>query len=161
MLTNNQSTFLNDVLLKNDAAVKFCETLFSISQTWDDLIDKDVDVPEDAINCMMWDGLITLPNNPFYRDNFGTLGPLMQSYIVDWWDSNVLKKGSVQDKCVAYVLRDSLSSIVIHCAYIVGGFDWMTMVSMRVRDALYDESMNDYVEETQGWEAAATVMKNQ
>jgi len=139
MLTKNEPEFLNHVLLDDQAAVAFCSVLFGISQTWDDLVDRDKPVSDGDINKMMWEALITLPGNSFYQTHYGELSVLMQSAIVDWMDSNELEHGSDHNKLVAYVLRDSVTTILIHCARIVGGYEWMREVSVEIRDAIYDE----------------------
>ena len=139
-----QKELLNRVLLGNLPAIAFCETVFSISQTWDDIVDQD---KEYDVNGMMWEALITLPNNPFYQQYFDILNPLLQACIIDWMDSNELCKGTQEEKVAAYVLRDSLTNIIIHCARLVGGFDWMREISMEVRGTLYDEPIQKYLEE--------------
>ena len=146
MRMRNQKELLNRVLLGDQPAIAFCETLFSISQTWDDIIEQDLYRDYD-VNRMMWEALIALPNNPFYQQYFDILNPLMQAAIIDWMDSDELCKGTKEEKVAAYVLRDSLTNIIIHCARLVGGFDWMREVSMEVRGALYDEPFDDYLKE--------------
>lgn len=150
MLTSNQNAFLERILCGNQLAISFCEELFEVSQVWDDLYDEDKEVSKETLNKVFWSLLITLPSNPFYQANFDVLNPLMQAAIVDWMDANELARGDVQQKCVAYVLRDSLSTILIHCARIIGGWDWMREVSVEVRDALYDEPLIEFMEECNG-----------
>lgn len=148
MLTDNEHAFLNRVLLGNALAVAFCEELFQVSQVWDDLYDEDKEVSKETLNRTFWSTLISLPNNPFYQQYFDVLNPLLQAAIVDWIDSNDLARGNREQKCAAFVLRDTLSSIVIHCARLVGGWDWMREISVEVREALYDEdSLSDFMEE--------------
>ena len=144
MLSSDQREFLLRALQGNIPAVAFCETLFSISQAWDDIVDQD---KEYDVNKMMWEALVTLPNNPFYREHFDILNPFVQIAIVDWLDSNELCKGNVEQKAAAYVLRDTLTTIVIHCARLIGGYDWMMEISMEVRRELYNEPLNEYLGE--------------
>ena len=151
MPMTRQKELLNRVLLGNIPAIAFCETLFSISQIWDDVVDRDKPLTEFEVNGMMWEALITLPNNPFYQQYFDILNPIMQSAIVDWMDSNKLvRNDNDEHRVAAYVLRDSLTNIVIHCARLVGGFDWMMEISMDVREALYSEPLSKFKEEHHG-----------
>ncbi len=147
MLSDDQRVFLEKVLQGDSEAIHFCETIWGLSQIWDDLVDGDKDVTSHSINRMMWDAMVTLPNNPFYRYHFDTLNPLVQSAIVDWVDSNELAKGNVNQKCAAYVLRDTITTIVIHCARLIGGYEWMREISMEVRTALYNESVIGFIGE--------------
>lgn len=140
-LTDNESEFLDRVLLGNRDAVEFCEDLFAISQLWDDLVDGDKAVESETINAAFWCALVDLPNNPFYQMHFGTLQPLVQAAIVDWLDANDLEHGNYEARAAAYVLRDSVGAIVIHCARILGGYAHMRRISMEVRRALYDEAL--------------------
>ena len=144
---HNQTELLNRVLLGNQPAIAFCETVFSISQTWDDIVDRDNNFTDHDVNRMMWEAMITLPNNPFYQQYFDILNPILQASIVDWMDSNELCKGTTEEKVAAYILRDSVTNIVIHCARLVGGFDWMAEISTEVRAALYDEPIEIYLKE--------------
>lgn len=143
----NQKELLHKVLQGDLRAIHFCETLFSISQIWDDIIDCDNNFTDSDVNGMMWKAIVTLPNNPFYQQYFDILNPLLQASIVDWMDSNKLCNGTPEEKIAAYVLRDSLTNIVIHCARLVGGFDWMAEVSMEIRRSLYDEPIEIYLKE--------------
>lgn len=132
------------------AAVKFCEDLFRISQIWDDLIDRDREVPNTFINQMMWKALVDVPQNPFYYNNATSLSKIIELHIIDWFDANELEQGSDHDKNMAFVLRDSIGTIVIHCAKIIGGYDWMRSISTEVRRYVYDEPLEAYKEALPG-----------
>lgn len=145
MLSNDQAAFLSRVLQGDMAAVAFCETLFHISQVWDDLVDRDRDVPREEVDAAFWNALIAIPNNPFYMQHAAVLQPLMQAAIVDWMDATTLERGTPRERTVSYVLRDSLSAIVIHCARLIGGYEWMRSISPDVRRELYDEAISEYI----------------
>ena len=149
-MAENQNQLLDRVLMGNQAAISFCEEFFGLTQIWDDLYDGDNYVEPETINEAFWVALISLPNNPFYQQHFGYLNTIIQSAIMDWLDSNKLVDGTHEHKCAAYVLRDSASNLVIHCAYLIGGYDWMREISIDVRRALYDEPLNKFMEEHSG-----------
>jgi hypothetical protein len=150
-MRDDQREFLQYALRGNVPAVEFCELLGQITQVWDDIIDGDnPELTHEDINAAFWNLFIALPNNVFYQQNFHTLSPLLQAAIVDWWDSNELVKGGVTEKAAAYVLRDTLTTIVIHCARIIGGYAWMREVSMEVRKFLYTEDLLEFMEEHSG-----------
>lgn len=151
MLSNDQtdeeqSAFLREVLLGNPEAIEFCEVLFGISQVWDDVVDGDEFTAEN-VNEMMWDALVVLPCNTFYQQHFGVLQPLLQAAIVDWLDSNELCRGDKEEQCAAYVLRDTITTIIIHCARLIGGYEHMRKISLRVRTELYKEPIEEYMRE--------------
>ena len=146
---NNQNQFLYDVLRGNESAVIFCQRLFSISQIVDDLYDGDNEIDREDIKRMIWYSLVELPSNAFYRENFFVLQPLIRMALTDWIDSTVLEQGELHDKTIAFVLRDALNSVVSQCIYLVGGYEWMVQVSPAVRRFFHDETLSDYLNESE------------
>lgn len=143
-----QREFLLDVLRSDWAAVDFVETVGRLSQVWDDVVDGDISedqIPE-TVNNMMHTALFVLPNNPFYRQNFVALNPMMQMIVNDWHDANALERGTRHDRTVAFVLRDRLASLVVQCASIVGGEAWARTVGPRIRRYFFDETLDQYLE---------------
>lgn len=148
MPRSNEREFLQHVLQGQHAPILFCETLFRISQTLDDLIDKDRPVSDDAIYDAFWEALIELPANPFYRAHEPYLRPLMAAALQDWRDSVRLERsGNHHHRTLAFVLRDQLTSLVVQCAYLVGGSQWMQKVSGEVRLHFHEDTLMDYVGE--------------
>lgn len=146
MPRQNEATFLRSVLRNNEAAAQFCEVLFRISQTLDDLIDKDKPVSDGVLIRTFWEALIELPANPFYRQHEPYLRPLMASALQDWRDSTCLERsGSHHYKTLAFVLRDQLTGLVTQCAYLIGGYEWMGQVSLSIRDHFHEDSLHDYL----------------
>lgn len=146
MSRQNEATFLRGVLRNNEAAAQFCEMLFRISQTLDDLIDKDNPVSDATLIRTFWEALIELPANPFYRQHEPYLRPLMASALQDWRDSACLERSdSHHYKTLAFVLRDQLTGMVTQCAYLVGGYEWMNKVSLSIRDHFHEDKLDDYL----------------
>lgn len=128
----------------NMDAVLFLESVMRITQVWDDLIDKDrVPMPHE-INSAWRDALTGIPRNPFYRAFVNELLPLMDMFITDWHCANELEKGAEQEKRIAYIIRDSLNALIIHCAALIGGHEWATVVGIEVRKQVHDEDFEDY-----------------
>ncbi|HNR51814.1 MAG TPA: hypothetical protein PKI80_09545 [Deltaproteobacteria bacterium] len=142
---------ISRVLMGNGDAIRMANELFFISQVWDDLVDKDKPVDAATINRMMWVALVDLPLNPFYQLNFCALHPIIRASIIDWmvatdFENKIgLEDELPVDPSVPYVLRDSISAILCHMAYLVGGYDWMVQVSPEIRAWVHDEAMTDYV----------------
>ncbi len=146
MSNQNEEAFLFKVIRDPDA-VRFAQLIFRASQVLDDLYDQDREVSKDLVVRTFWELLVELPNNPFYLRNISTLTPLIQSMMVDWMDSCVLEKsGDEEELRIAYVLRDSISALTIHCAYLVNGYEWMLKVSPEVRRLVFDEPIEEYQE---------------
>lgn len=141
-----ERAFLQQVLLGDAEAVAFVEMLGLISQTWDDLVDGCPPSAE-MVNAAFWNAVVGLPSNEFYRAHFATLQPLLQTAIADWLDSNTLEKGDTHDKHIAFILRDSATSIVVQCARLVGGYAHMRKVGPDIRRYFMDERLEKFMEE--------------
>ncbi|GAB7221304.1 hypothetical protein VoSk93_05150 [Vibrio owensii] len=147
----NQREFIEHALLGDKAAIDFVVKLFNISQIFDDLIDKDKPVSDEDIFRSYWLCLIELPKNPFYMRHAATLIPMMQIFLVDYRDSVILERERAlteneHGKNIAFVLRDSIGSIITHCAYLIGGYEHMANISVQVREVIFDESLEAYKE---------------
>ena len=144
----NERAFLQRVLQSHGPAIQLCEALFRISQTLDDLIDGDKPVTGELIFQAFWEALIGLPANSFYRQYEPFLRPLMASALQDWRDSVSLERaGDHHGRTLAFVLRDQLTGLVVQCAGLVGGFDWMQQVGAEIRRYFHDEALADYLGE--------------
>lgn len=137
--------FLRSVLHDRGDAVALCEQLFRASQLIDDLHDGDKTVTPAQRQALIWEMLVAIPENVFYRRHFAALQPLVRAALNDWLDSTDLEAtGDAHDGTLAFVLRDQLTAVVSQCAYIVGGYDWMRSVSAQIRRHFHDETLDDY-----------------
>lgn len=143
----NEREFLQYVLKDHGPAILFCESLFRVSQTLDDLIDQDKPITGDTIYQSYWEALIEIPSNSFYRANELTLRPLMAAALQDWKDSVTLERDSQHGRTIAFVLRDQLTSLVVQCSCLVGGFDWMQQVSKQIRLHFHEDSLQSYIDD--------------
>lgn len=144
----NERAFLQHVLKDHAAAILFCEALFRVSQVLDDLIDGDKPVTSDAIYRAFWEAMIDIPGNAFYRAHEPLLRPLMAAALQDWRDSVTLERdGDRHGRTLAFVLRDQLTSLVVQCAGLVGGFAWMQQVSADIRRHFHEDKLDDYLNE--------------
>lgn len=146
MPRQNEEEFLFWALRGHRQAVAFCQGIFRISQVWDDLIDRDRAVSDAQVNEAFWTALVSIPQNPFYAAHMIHLTPLLSQYIVDWMDATRLEGEGEHEESIAFVLRDSVGSIIIQCAYLVGGFEWMNQVSQAVREHIFEETLEQYRE---------------
>lgn len=138
--------FLSRVLLNNAEAIEFCFCLFRSSQIIDDIHDRDEPVSRDAVRAMAWDVFVNLPSNAFYQQHMPVLQGHIRQTLLDWLDSAVLEStGDPHDQSLAFVLRESLSSLVSSCAYLIGGYAHMVRVSPEVRRYFHDGTFAEYV----------------
>ncbi|MCE3025719.1 hypothetical protein [Salinicola sp. DM10] len=145
-MNTTEQQFLQNVLRNVQPAVAFCEALGRISQTLDDIVDGDTRVSAGDVIRSYWEALIELPENPFYRQNETYLRPLLASALQDWTDSTVLERtGQQHDATLAFVMRDQLAGVVVQCARLVGGYDWMREVGPVIRQYFHDERLHGYL----------------
>lgn len=153
MPRQDEQQFLAYVLQGQPQAIAFCHRLYATTQVIDDLIDKDRDVSDEELFRAFWDCLFELPINPFYRQHEIYLRPILATGFQDWWDSVKLERaGDNHARHVAFVLRDSLTSVVIQCAYLIGGYDWMQEVSETIRRHAHEDTLSEYMNGLEGVE---------
>ena len=135
--------------VKDVHAVQFLLTIGSVAEVWDDLVDKDNEVTESEINKTFLALLTELPLNPFFDQYKFRLVPLMVTGINTWQDSNILSKGSDNDKAMAYVLRDWYVELVMFVVYLLHGYEAMRNVSIDIRRFFSQhESLQAYMEKS-------------
>lgn len=148
MPRDNQTEFLQHILQGNQSAISFLTTLGGISQVVDDLVDGDKPVSIDGILALAWDSLVTIPENEFYRNHYAQLQPLVSGALASFQDSVRLERVETDDpkpKQIAFIIRSSLMDITIKCAYLVGGYKWMTQVSPQIRDHIHEDDYETYL----------------
>lgn len=141
--TNQQ---ILDWLCGNEYAAAFYNTLWTVAQTWDDLVDKDKEVPEEAINNAFILALVDLKKNAFYLAYQKELDPLIILAISDWLDSVAYEKSKLDDQLdLAYSIRFSIVNLLIYSSFLLGGWSHMRTVSTEVRQMLMDtENLSEY-----------------
>lgn len=142
----HEEAFLMSVLQDHREAVLTCRLLGAISQTWDDLIDRDKPISDERINDAFTDALLRLPAISFYRENIYQLHPLLRQAVIDWQTATHFERnGNAHDKTLAFVLRDSLVALVTHCAFLVGGHSHACKVAPEIRRYFHNESIQHYI----------------
>jgi len=143
-----RNSFLHN-WIKDAPAVQFLLTIGSVAEVWDDLVDKDKEVTESEINQTFFSLLVELPLNPFFDKYKFRLIPLMVTGINTWQDSNILSKGSDNDKAMAYVLRDWYVELVMFVMYLLHGYEAMREASMDIRRFFSQhETLQAYMEKS-------------
>lgn len=136
---------LSDPFLGNVEAIRFVYSVMYIVEVWDDLIDKDKEVPGNFINISHRMMLYDLPRNKFYMQYIDQLNPLIMNAILAWHDANAMEKtGDFHDKELAYGLRNQILNLINYCAYLIGGMDHAIAVGPRLR-RICTETLDEYV----------------
>ena len=124
---------LCDWLKGHQSAMAFIILIHEIAEIWDDLIDEEC-VDSCRTNRAFAAALVDLPRNAFYRENFGTLSPLVEMAILDWLTANELEKSKDREKLrSAYVLRCGAMGLIVMSARIIGGSAWANNVNTEMR----------------------------
>ena len=141
----DEQAFLNEVLRGHQGAILLCNHVFWCGQLFDDLIDKDKPVSDEDLMKCFWLCWVAIPSNPFYRQFFNEIQPILRTALFAWMDSVTLeRRGDDHGKNIAFVLRDCMADLVIQCALLIGGYEWGRQVSVRIRDYSHDETLEDY-----------------
>lgn len=149
MKPEQQKSLYVIVFKGNVDAIDVANLLGGISQTYDDLIDKDVGHinPED-IHEMMLDGLVNLQENAFWKKHQTELMWQLKRSIRRWREANDLEaEPSLSNLLLAYVIRSSLTDILIDMSYIIGGELWGRQAAKKIRALIYTEHFDVYVQE--------------
>jgi len=144
-MTRNE--FLLQVTKGNQSAAAFLAMVSDIAHTWDDLIDKDHEVTDFAINRAFTLALTGLPNNAFYSANFSQLNPLLISSINNWIVANELEKMDTEEsKRIAFITRSAYTDLITHVAFLIGGSEWLEEIGPKIRLFVHAEGWDVYQE---------------
>lgn len=121
--------------LKQDReAVEWFLALRGVLHFWDDLIDGDNLITAEQVNTNMFVALVKIPCNGFYQRHQASLSPLLVSAIANWSAANNFERQN-DDRLLqlAFVIRSDYANLLIHAAYLVGGYEWMLEVTPQIR----------------------------
>jgi len=126
-------------------AVEAVNTICSICDVWDDLVDKDKEVSEADVNAAFTKALIGLQMNGFYKRHEPYFFPLLVTGINAWLDANALQ-ASPSDKwrMLAFYIRTFGFEIAHLAAFLAGGWDHLRKVSLEMRMFFETESYSEW-----------------
>lgn len=129
----------------NQDALNIYRMLVDLAHTWDDLIDKDVDVPKDHINNAFLIALVYMPANPFYK--------VIQEQVMPMW-LTVLSAYEVANKFeqdkdekgieIAHNLRYAAGHIVSYMVQVCVGYEKAKEIMPEVWKSMVFERFDDY-----------------
>lgn len=128
----------------NQHAVAMVEILHFVAQVWDDLIDRDRQVPDAEVHRAFYAALIDLPRNPFFAAYSAELLPVLNASILNWHAANALRREPKPAlRQAANVLRCRMYDVVMVAASIIGGPAHAQAWAPRVASVIYDEPLED------------------
>lgn len=145
MPRDNEEDLIARVLKGNAEAIDFCNAFFKSIQLLDDFCDQDAGAGRAEAEELTWLVLYRVAFHPFLHRHYAYLLPLVRASVIDWIDANKLEKMGSHEKTLAFVLRDTVSSILIHVAGIIGGDEWMMQVSLEIRQHIYEDTLEEYL----------------
>jgi hypothetical protein len=151
VLTEEQETsfsILFTAIYKGDKhATALSFNILKVLHTWDDLIDKDKPVSEEAINSAFLTALIDIASNPLWTMDMGA--HLLGVYL-RWSDANKLEQpnASEDDLAKAWMLRAGLYDLFVILASKLHGRTWAEEIGPTVR-RFYGEPLAEFILEVQ------------
>jgi hypothetical protein len=135
----------------NEDALQVYRMLIRLAHVWDDLVDKDREVTEDAINEAFLIALVYLPLNPFYRNIQYAIAPMWISVVSAYSTANFYERNKDEHGIeIAHNLRYAAGNIVAYMIHICVGAEeakkhmpevWKDMVAERF-DSYREEHLN-------------------
>lgn len=128
-----------------DAAL-FLDAMVDVLHFWDDLVDRDHVLRASDINLRMWQAMVLLPRNAFYRAHFADLNPVLAGAIQNWMAANRIEAdGRPEEMPVSFIIRSSYIDLFVQVALLVGGYEWAQEVSVAVRRNCHRETLAGYL----------------
>lgn len=135
----------------NVDALNMYKMFVDLSHTWDDLVDKDKEATEAAINNAFLICLVYLPANPFYQKIQASIMPMWITVVSAYETGNKFEKDKDPHGVeIAHTLRYAAGHIVAYAIHVCVGPEkakeflpemWKTVVFERY-DEYKDEVLN-------------------
>jgi len=136
-------------MLGNEFATSLCLSLYHVMHVWDDLIDKDKPLQDEAINQAFFYVMGEMPVNPFFRTHVDALSATLRTVMLSWIASTDLERGEDETgRDLAFGVRTSFVDFVMQCACLLGGYRHSQQVARECYAALcVVESLSEYKKE--------------
>ena len=127
-----------------DDAYEWLLSMWRVTQFLDDVVDKH-DISEDDFNGALWDIMLKMPSNSFYRANVDALAPVIALQTLKWQAANAVEKSGLADER-SYMWRAGFYDLILMVCLLCFG---SAMKTQKAVDALmiYGESYIDYKKE--------------
>lgn len=125
----------------NQDALNMYKMLVDLAHTWDDLVDKDQEIQEAAINNAFLIALVYLPANPFYQHIQRDVMPMWLTVVSAYQTANHYERTKDEHGLeLSHMLRYAAGNIVAYAVHVCVGADkakelmpevWKSMVPER------------------------------
>jgi hypothetical protein len=132
----------------NQDALQMYRMLVDLAHTWDDLVDKDKEVPEHEVSNAFLITLAYLPSNPFYRAIQDQIRPMWVTVVSAYEVANKFEKDKdVHGLEIAHTLRYAVGHIVAFMVITCVGYVKAKEILPEVWKAVVFERFDDYCKE--------------
>ena len=119
-----------------------------LAHLWDDLVDKDVEVSEAAINNAFLICLVYLPANPFYRSIQAEVMPMWITVVSAYRTANQLERDKDAHGIeIAHGLRYAAGNIIAYVVHVCVGPEKATEYMPDVWKTIFAERFDEYRKE--------------
>lgn len=128
----------------NQDALNMYHMFVDLAHVWDDLVDKDKPVTEDAINNAFLICLLYLPANPFYQQIQAAVMPMWLTVVSAYQTANKFEQDKDEHGLeIAHTLRYAAGNIIAYAVHVCVGPEkakevlpemWKTVVAERYAD---------------------------
>jgi hypothetical protein len=119
-----------------------------LAHLWDDLVDKDVEVSEAAINNAFLICLVYLPANPFYRSIQAEVMPMWITVVSAYRTANQLERDKDAHGIeIAHGLRYAAGNIIAYVVHVCVGPEKAAEYMPDVWKTIFAERFDEYRKE--------------
>jgi len=132
----------------NQDALSMFRMFVTLAHTWDDLVDKDKETTEDAINTAFLICLVYLPVNSFYQTIQRDIMPMWISIVSAYQTANRFEKNKDEHGVeIAHVLRYAAGNIIAYAVHVCVGPEKAAEYMPDVWKAIVVERFDEYRKE--------------
>lgn len=132
----------------NEDALSMFRMFVDLAHTWDDLVDKDKEATEQAINNAFLICLVYLPLNPFYQTIQRDVMPMWISVVSAYQTANKYEKDKDEHGVeIAHGLRYASGNIISYAVHVCVGPEKAAEYMPDVWKAIMIERFDEYRKE--------------
>ena len=132
----------------NQDALNMYRMFVDLAHLWDDLVDKDKDVSEDAINNAFLICLVYLPANPFYRQIQEAVLPMWLTVVSAFQTANHFEREKDPHGIeIAHGLRYAAGNIMAYAVHVCVGPEKAKEILPEMWKSVFYERFDDYRKE--------------
>ena len=132
----------------NQDALNMYRMLVDIVHTWDDLIDRDKEVPDADINNAFLIALVYMPANPFYQSIQAQIMPMWLTVLSAYEVANKFERDKDEHGIeIAHNLRYAAGHVVAYMVQACVGYEKAKEIMPEIWKVIVDDRIDDYRKE--------------